>query len=328
MATLGIAVGVALVPVTGWGAWAQPLPAGEPGTGVVMDTQPTDSAAELDSAIDVIAQGRTTVSGDGGSTVRIRVPADATLDLRRGDTEKTFAGADLDGTGPGFGFVLADNVATEDGGKWVYGWQLSDDFGGLNRRLRGGEFDSGDKERFLIPAGTYSLYLISDGSPVTVTLELGGLVESSAAAATATATRTVPLDFRQLRNRAPGGDTQDNVYSVGQKASFLDAPGFHAIAVATTTPGEKAVGVSGFCYYVGSVTNEDTAYLPGCPNEYTDGADADDPEVDGFMLQDARALSVPSGLYAMGFWRESSKPLEQMSAVGFALQYDPAFSPQ
>lgn len=163
---------------------------------------------------------------------------------------------------------------------------------------------------------------------MTLTLDLDAVVDSGATAVTAT--RTVPLDFRRLSNRAPGGDTQHNLYSVGQKASFLDGPGFHAIAVATTTPGQTATGLSGFCYYVGSVSNEDTAYLPGCPNEKTDGADVqreiDDPTKKGLVVQDSRALSVPSGLYAMGYWRESSKPFERMSALGFTLPYDPMFS--
>lgn len=307
---LGLVVSVSILPVSGVNAWALPI-------------------AE-DSSIEVVARSRTTISGVGGSTVRIQVPMDATLDLRSGGSGKSFAGADLEGTGPGFGFVLSDNVPTVDGGKYVYGWQLSDDFGGVDRRIRAGKFDEDENGRFLIPAGAYSLYLVSDGSPVTLTLDLDTVVDSGSTVVTPT--RTVPLTFRQLTNLAPGGDAQHNLYSVGQKASFLDGPGFHAIAVATKIPGGTSAGVSGFCYYVGSISNEGTAYLPGCPNEHTDGADAKEspisnPVAGGILIQDFRASSVRSGMYAMGYWRQSSLPLEQMSALGFTLQYDPTFSP-
>lgn len=286
----------------------------------------TVGTADAATGVELTAQGRTVLSGVGGSTTRINVPSDAMIDLRPGGSGKSFAGAEADGTGPAVGFVLTDNVPTEEDGRYVYTWQLSESFKGVVSNAAFGTFEEPEPGRFRIPAGDYSLYLISDGSPITLTVEFDGLAGATAA----TATRTVPLDFQVLGNRVTGGNMQYNVYSVGKKASFLERPGFHAITVATKSPGETAAGFSGSCYYLGAVSNEDTAYLPGCPNEITDGADAQselrDP-TNGVLVQAFRGVSSPPGSRAMGYWRVTSKPLEQMAALGYVLPYDPAFAP-
>lgn len=330
-AALVAAVGVALLPSSGFVASAGVAPGDEGGggvtrRGVAVAGEMANAVAEEAESIEVIVRRQTTVSGVGGSTVRIQIPVGVVLDLGRGGSGKSFAGADLEGTGPARGFVLSDNLATEDGGHHAYAWQLSDDFAGVVHTAGFGTFEESERDRFRIPAGTYSLYLISDGSPLTLTLEFDALIGET----TIAATRTVPLDFRVLRNRAAGGDAQHSLYSTGQRASFLDGPGFHAITIASKTAGETAVGISGFCYYVGAVSNEDTAYLPGCPNEITDGADVKERRVNdptaGVLVQAFRGVSAPSGLFAMGYWRETSMVPEHVAALGYTLQYDRAFA--
>lgn len=321
LVTVGAALGVALLPVSGFTA-----------SGAVVqgdDTRVIQAETGDSTSVEVIAQGRTVVNGVGGSTVRLRVPSDVVLDLRRGGPGQSFVGADLRGAGPAQGFVLSDNVPSEDDGRYAYAWNLRDDYAGIVRVAGFGTFDETDLQRFVIPAGDYSLYLISDGSPVALTMEFDSLSGTAAA----TATRTVPLDFRELHNRAAGGDSQHNMYSVGQRASFLTGPGFHAITLATKTPGGAAEGVSGFCYYIGAVSREDTAYMPGCPSGITDGADVkesrmSDPTTGGVLVQAFTAASSPAGSRAMGYWRITDKPAEQMAALGYVLHYDPAFTPE
>ena len=276
-----------------------------------------------------VACGRTTVVGPRGSTMRLRVPHETVLDLSTQGSPETFRTAVLKGDGPIQGFLLTDNVLPSDGGKYVYAVHLLRSFSSSVQDYATGNFEERGKGLFVIPPGDYSLYLISDGNPVTATLGFEGQI----GAATYESSRFVLLDFRTLQNRLPGqlGSAQGNVWSAGHAGTFR-GPGFHAMTWSAVTELPDPGAVAGWCYYLGRPQNEDTAYLPGCPNAFTEEintASVVEPGVhpnapsQGFTS----SFSGPGGR-AIGWWRVGAKPLERVLALSYLFEFDPAFTPE
>lgn len=282
------------------------------------------------------ACGSTTVVGPRGSTLRLHVPQKAVLDLSTEtvidpSTERPlerFRAAEMKGNGPAQGFLLTDNVLPSGGGKYVYAVHLARGFFNAVQDFATGNFEQQAEGRFVIPAGDYSLYVISDGNPVTLTMAF----EGQPGAASYEPSRVVLLDFRVLHNRVPGqlGTEQHNLWFAGQAGTFQH-PGFHAMTWAAVGELPDPAAASGWCYYSGRPQNEDTAYLPGCPNTVTEDIESDtavvpgagpDTPTQGFTS----AFSGPGGR-AMGWWRVGPKPLERIAALGYLFELDPTFTP-
>jgi hypothetical protein len=275
-----------------------------------------------------VACGRTTLVGPRGTTMRLHVPQETVLDLSTQGSPETFRTAVLKGDGPIQGFLLTDNIQPSEGGKYVYAVHLLRGFYSWVQDYATGNFEERGKGLFVIPPGDYSLYLISDGNPVTATL----LFEGRPGAATYDPSRVVLLDFRALQNRAPGplGAGQKNVWFAGHAGTFR-GPGFHAMTWAAAGELPDPGAVAGWCYYFGRPQNEDTAYLPGCPSQITEdiesstvvepGAYPDAPS-QGFTS----AFSGPGGR-AIGWWRAGTKPLENIGALSYFFELDPEFTP-
>lgn len=280
------------------------------------------------SAEPFVACGRTTVVGPRGSTIRLHVPQETVLDLSTTGSPAAFRTAVLKGDGPMQGFLLTDNVVPSQGGKYVYVWHLYRGFSTVVQDHAEGNFEE-DEGRFVIPPGDYSLYLISDGNPVNATLPF----EGSPGHGSYEAGRTVLLDFRILGNHVsdPLGTGQQNVWSSGQAGTFR-RPGFHALTWSAVGGLPDPGAAYGFCYYFGQPENEDTAYLPGCPNTISENVESSPVSGSG-VYPDApsqffiSAFSEPGGR-AMGAWRAGAKPMESIVALSYFFEFDPAFTPE
>ncbi|HEV3474785.1 MAG TPA: hypothetical protein VG602_05440 [Actinomycetota bacterium] len=310
---LGPAVATALVAAL---AWHAPAAAQGPCE---------DPAAE--HVEPVPACGRTTVTGPRGATLRLHVAEETVLDLSTAGSPATFRNTVLRGDGPAQGFLLTDNVLPSDGGKYVYVWHLVRSLSRSVQDYAEGNFELRGSGMFVIPAGTYSLYIISDGNPVTLTLPF----EGRTGAASYQASRVLLLDFRILDDRIPDPIGQNNVWSAGHAGTFR-GPGFHAMTWSAVGELPDVAAAAGSCYYFGRPQNDNTAYLPGCPNSLTEdilanqvfqgGATADTP-VQAFTS----AFSGPGGR-AIGWWRASAEPLERIAALSYFFELDPAFTPE
>jgi hypothetical protein len=279
------------------------------------------------------ACGRTTVVGPRGTTMRLHVPQETVLDL---STEvvvdpflerpvSRFRTTVLKGEGPAQGFLLTDNLLPSDGGRYVYAVHLARGFYGPVQDYATGNFEQRGAGLFVVPPGDYSLYVISDGNPVTATLPFDGRPGH----ADYEPSRVVLVDFRVLENRLSGGTGQQNMWSAGQAGTFR-RPGFHALTWAAVGELPDPASLSGWCYYYQRPQNEDTAYLPGCPNAVTEELDTASafgpgvyPETPSQFFMSA--FSGPGGR-AMGAWRTDVKPLERINALSFFFELDPAFA--
>lgn len=263
----------------------------------------------------VVACGTTTVTGVGGSTFRLRLPEDATVDLRG-------PGASVTGTGPLSGYVLAGA-----GGHHLYSFVLGSGFYNMSDPARrGGSFDSPETDKFLVPAGDYSLYLVSSGSQVSATVVFGGREGEIAVEAT----RTTGLDLEVLDSRAPdpGSNGQQHIYSVGKSGSLPEG-GFLFLSVATVSPSPEPADSWGICYYDGIPSNEDLAYWPECPGRHLDGLNAVEVRQLVNPLSGEAFWTVsasPQGDRAFGLWRVGYGVQPRMASIGLFLKYDPVIS--
>jgi hypothetical protein len=275
-----------------------------------------------------VACGRTTVVGPRGSTLRLHVPHETVLDLSTQGSPATFRNTLLKGDGPVQGFLLTDNALPSDGGRYVYAVHLLRGFYSSVQDYAEGNFEQRGEGSFVIPPGDYSFYVISDGNPVTATLPF----EGQPGTATYEPSRVTLLDFRVLQNRLPGqlGSAQGNIWTAGHAGTFR-RPGFHAMTWAAVTELPDPGAVAGWCYYFGRPQNEDTAYLPGCPNAFTEEINTASVVEPGFH-PDAPSQGFASafsgaGGRAIGWWRVGTKPLERIGALSYWFEFDPAFTP-
>ena len=120
------------------------------------------------------AAGSVTVSGSEAGRVRLVVPADATLDVIDGVT--------LQGDSGWAGYLLTRPGFQPDD-FFAYAISTPGPEQGAPLRVQQGSLAAEDREEGSttnctdcpVPAGTYDLYLLTDGDPVSVTLTLGGL---------------------------------------------------------------------------------------------------------------------------------------------------------
>lgn len=216
---------------------------------VVATVAPPLAAAS--SSVPELA-GTVTLSGNQTGYVPVVIPTEARLGDpffidRRGSIT-------VEGGGRMAGFALVQDGLKGPvifGGHSAATSEFSEEFGAF-------VFDLGSMDRprgldFVLPAGGYRLYLLTDGAPTTVTLRFAGLEGSSELTPT-TPTQTAVIGG-PMRQHAPG------VYTKGADTA-MTGPFVHLeIAALRTSVHTESVG--SFCSHEGKPAGPDP-YLPGC----------------------------------------------------------------
>lgn len=180
-------------------------------------------------------------------------------------------------------------------------------------------------ERWLhLEPGPYRLYLIADGAPVSVTLELRGLDGT---------TQLRPHDDAGI-DLKPTRPTLDllptrNLYSAGANYR-LDTWGISVNAFVARSAASVGGETMGDCFYRGGAPPRAGAFLPPCsvpgtPLSAYRGAFAfNDPE----GLHPGRMFGLinvvhgrPKGRWGYGFWFHSPTPVEVVNGMGLFIGY-------
>lgn len=207
------------------------------------------------------------LKGSHASVVEVHVPAPAVFSGKPDDFS-------VEGAGRLPGFVLTTKPVSSVVDHPLLGpveTEPSQDVVVAASRLPdGGVFagPDGNRELILFPTktviepGDYLLYLVADGSPVTVTFELTGLLGTK----TITPSERVPFASKVLPERMNAMTPAGGVYTAGDYAA-LRKPGvvFHALTVEV----EDFTGAEfGHCVYRGKPPTEEqveeASYAPRC----------------------------------------------------------------
>ncbi|MDQ4124108.1 MAG: hypothetical protein M3134_00715 [Actinomycetota bacterium] len=160
------------------------------------------------------------------------------------------------------------------------------------------EYDPDTKVRTL-PPGDYFLYVIADGTPVTVTLRFDGLRGRRAVELTRPADAGIMLP----RVRASVGPTR-SAYWFGEEVDFTGSSGI-AIPLVRFRTGHAFSNRREVCYYAGGpAVPEAVAYAPRCP-----AADA------GVAIQEID--HVEDHVVVDGYFSQASGP----NRWGFGMNY-------
>ncbi len=217
------------------------------------------------------------------------------------------------------GFVLTDNRRGIDGGIHVLGYHLSTGYYTLLQDVRVSKGIGSENNRHFLPAGTYSLYLFASSGTVTVTLPF----ENRPGAETLTTTRSVAARVEVLGNRIPepAGSNQWNAGSMGESGS-LGTTGLIALSFAASWMLGVDPGAGEICFYHGIPSDEDTAFMPGCPASYLD--DFQGFETIGWPGSQVLVYQSEGGDRAAGIWWAKSNPTFRVGAVEVFVPYEAA----
>lgn len=264
--------------------------------------------------------GTTVVTGAGGTAVSVEVPVDAILDADTAGFIDRFTQIELEGDAPMLGFVLSDNLPGSEGGRYLQAIRLDRDYHHIIQDNIGTTFEEVEHEKYLVPAGVYTLYLVSDGSPVTATIPFENLTGEVGF----TTVREADFELNVLENRLDPGETgQQLAYSVGFGAGH-EHGGLQTMTVDIRVPAAD-VENGGWCFYSKEPQNLDTAFLPGCPSRFTENNDAFEliwtpgPVFGGQWW--ASSSDPPTG-HGLGFWRSGANPMVTLASVGFSLGFE------
>lgn len=282
--------------------------------GTVLSSQAASAAA---NSRPPALRGVTTIVGSDTGWAKVRLPRDVDPFGNYEGQVVERPGYDLRGNGRVIGFVLTAERGREELGEGptLFGWSIGRCMrpacqarGFLTSWVFTRNLPREDGKEIL-PAGDYRLYLIADGAPVRIRMELAGLKGRG----TIAPTRHASAELTSLRPlAAKKGD--DTVYW-GGTSSALSGSGF-ALAELWMDGDEVEDGVGSCIYETREPPDGDAAYMPPCP--LADVSDvnlvnAQNNEVGYFAWSE-----LPRG---MGLWRTASSEPERVGAVTLWLKY-------
>lgn len=265
--------------------------------------------------------GTNTIRGSVPASVVVEVPEDATIGTPFGSSPDF----DVEGEGRFAGFVLAPLDASaptiiggrfpaENGVEFVLPGTPYSALGGGNWDfLKWYPDDTG------VLAGRYRLYLLADGSPVTVTLRLGEL--DGAVEITPALPAEYHFELPEPRLLGGAGVTK-NIYGAGRSGSITGTGLlFHALWLDIEA---NAAGQYEFCYRAPGGDDMDPIELgPACGAasdfELVNNRDPS-PEPDTRLYMNGLDL-VPAGRQHLGFWSSSEAVVNDLQYMQFWLSY-------
>lgn len=283
---------------------------------------PARAGAEAAARVRLV--GRNVFSSSEPGSIRVRVPRDVWIPTNRRANGLKASPVSLTGDGSFAGMALLEDpypgyrrphhalVAGRFTGCWDVECQRSASVNYLHP-------SPGDGKPYRIRAGNYRLFLLTDGSPVTVTLTLPGLDRS----------RRLPLepfdglDVQQIpiENSAPNTWSGGSSFRSGSLGFSLSALFLHA--------DQYAGGTANVCQYSApSAPPEEVAYGPQCSaatSRTGAGGTSTLPDegsgtlvmIQSFGYTESSGFNQ-TGERGLGFWVDSPAPLDA-TAVGFFL---------
>lgn len=281
-----------------------------------------DGASQSEAAGGIQLCGDTVVEGIGGSVIEVTVAQDLSISLETTGFSGRFNDIQLHAAGPVAGFVLTDDQGED--AKYLYVASLREDFhSGFYPDVWQTNFQTANENTVLVPAGVYSLYLISDGRPVTANLHLPSLT----GAVVLRPDRVARLQLKTLENRLPSSSGAITAFSGGEAAT-MQASGLIVLSAARTSQTIETADAWGFCFYNGAPDPAAVSFLPGCPARAT-GTEATQflgtglsPIANVQWL--VTTLKGTPGQYAPGIWFKVPTPVEHAAAFALWLEFAPS----
>lgn len=202
--------------------------------------------------------GTTVIEGAESGVLPVRLSRDAVIKATP-DEDIYGPGQPISVSGDGrfIGFALVEDRPKRDGAGLFGGRVLPDEPGEQNLFTpMGGITFSPEVDGYLFPAGDYLLYLVADGSPVTIAFEFSGLSGD----VTAGIARPVDAALRELR---PSTELPSQNYYEASTEHTLVAPGI-AFRALNVTGGAHAAGAYTTCIQRGGFQSTPVGTAPLC----------------------------------------------------------------
>lgn len=264
------------------------------------------------SAEAVPACGEMTFTGAGGAWARVSIPEPVTVrwggcatgENANGYPVSATCGLQTRGDSPLIGAMLVEDTPyVGSASKELFLGNYRSDYGQVMREASFAWDYDGDRDRTAeLPAGTWRVYLVNDGSGSLITLRFNGLAGS----ATVEPSQRAPFRFREVPRLQTG--LKNTLWSAG---TVLPLQGAGYTWYSHTTAGATNAGTGGYCNYDRAPSPEQTAYLPGCPSRVSNGGRAEEssgPFAGAMFRETIFAPRDGSGQYAMGYWHAAAAP--------------------
>lgn len=261
--------------------------------------------------------GTTVVKGHAPAMMEVTLPSAARI----------FTSRALDASGGGrfFGFVLRPAGTPGSDPRAIVGGQISfcdtagcvPDAPFVTVEGFGFQEDSTGGQNFALPAGTYDLYLLTDGAPVQLTIKLDGLAGSTELEPETPITMSVDSPAPSMTVDS-GLGVGPSLFSAGSANPVGGAGGliFQAVTLKGTGPGDSEAGL---CWYADGPPADGNYH--GCPGATTNqeiGALHSGGDVHRTMYSVAPV--APAG-WGLGGYVEAAIPIAEPSFFSVALTY-------
>lgn len=246
--------------------------------------------------------GTNTISTTSSGSLRVSLPAAATLSALNSPGT---GGVQITGGGRLAGLIIQPSAAPSN---HLYFTKPSATFGGQRFDIARGYSQDASGNYSLVP-GNYTLYVITDGSPTTITLSLGGISGSKALSVQ----RSFPLTVDTVLAAQPlGGNT---LSAQGAKAhSVTGANSLLATYVSVSHP-SQVTSAAASCQWVGTPPPEANTqpFCPGADNvEQTNPTLATQPSYYLYNLHGP----VSAGAHGLGGYAVSASNGGTLSILG------------
>lgn len=257
---------------------------------IVVPARAAETAAACTGTFDASAPvthcGKFTVSGVGGETFDLVLDRDTQVSLAAcglNPRDSFYCKLSSTGSSPMRGLLLHEPISATNAENFRYLWmgehtvEASGGFReiGFARGFQEVTIPTGEPgtgyRGVIIPAGTYRVSLLANGTPTSVSLSTSGTA-ASLDEEVAGVTVVPPAGPSNWRNLAL---EYGNATVGGMGADFdTKGPSFAVMNFSWTSPTYVSEAAFGVCAYENPTTMPQVAYAPGCPDRFVGGNDA------------------------------------------------------